>query len=123
MTALEVVHEFWRLMGTNDFQAVGAVLSDDSHLEYPLSNERIVGRVNVAGMNAEYPAHGPWRFSLNRAVATESEVVTDGLIVARAITFSTVRNGQITRQVEFWPETTGAPANRSHWVEPIRSND
>ncbi len=43
MAAAEAVREFWRLMGTNDFLAVGTVLADDFVLEWPQSNERIRG--------------------------------------------------------------------------------
>jgi hypothetical protein len=34
--AVEIAREFWRLMSTNDFHAVGAVLADDFILD--LSN-------------------------------------------------------------------------------------
>jgi ketosteroid isomerase-like protein len=76
-------------------------------------------------MNAEYPANGPWRFTVNRIVANETEEavsdvsVTDGTIHGRAISFFTVRDGKISRIVEFWPEPYPAPANRRHLVEPL----
>ena len=56
-SAVEVVREFWRLMATNDFDAVGAVLSPEFVLEWPQSRERIRGAERFARMNAEYPAH------------------------------------------------------------------
>jgi hypothetical protein len=37
----------------------------------------------------------------------------------RAITFSTVSQGRIVRQVEFWPEPFAPAVNRAHLVEPI----
>jgi GNAT superfamily N-acetyltransferase/ketosteroid isomerase-like protein len=119
---LSVVHEFWRLMATNDFTAVGAVLAPEFVLEWPQSRERIRGAANFAQMNAEYPAKGPWRFMLSRAVANGSEVVTDvsvtdGDVLGRAVSFFTVERGRITRIVEFWPEPYPAPANRAHLVE------
>lgn len=122
--ALSVVHEFWRLMATNDFTAVGAVLAPEFVLEWPQSRERIRGAANFARMNAEYPAKGPWRFMISRAVANGSEVVTDvsvtdGDVLGRAISFFTVEQGRITRIVEFWPEPYPAPANRAHLVEPM----
>ena len=57
-----VVREVWRLMGTNDFLTVRAVLAEGFVLEWPQSRERIRGGDNFARMNAEYPAHGPWTF-------------------------------------------------------------
>jgi len=43
--------------------------------------------------------------------------VTDGTQVARAITFTTVQQGKIVKQVEFWPDNYAAPENRRHLVE------
>ena len=119
-----VVREFWRLMASNDFACVAAVLAPDFVLDWPQSNERIRGAVRFARMNAEYPAHGPWQFNLNRLVSNDPEVVTDvtvtdGVQTARAISFFTVVAGKITRLVEFWPEPYPAPVNRKHLVESI----
>jgi ketosteroid isomerase-like protein len=124
LAAIEVVREFWRLMGTNDFHAVGAVLADDFILEWPQSNERIRGRERFATMNVEFPAKGRWVFTINRIVGSEVEVVTDvdvsdGSRRDRAISFFTVRDGKISRVVEYWPEPYAAPAHRGHLVEPI----
>jgi hypothetical protein len=65
---VQLVQEFWRLMATNDFHSVASILGDDFVLEWPQSRERIRGAGNFAQMNAEYPANGPWRFSINRIV-------------------------------------------------------
>ncbi|HET7362765.1 MAG TPA: nuclear transport factor 2 family protein, partial [Burkholderiales bacterium] len=67
-TAVDVVHEFWRLMATNDFRSVGRVLATDFVVEWPQTRERIRG--------AE-PANGPWRFSINRLIGGETEAVSD----------------------------------------------
>jgi hypothetical protein len=111
-------------MGTNDFASVSAVLGEDFVLEWPQTNERIRGADRFARMNQEFPAHGPWRFTINRIVGGESEAVTDvtvtdGARTDRAITFFTVHAGKITRLVEFWPERSDAPANRAHLSEPL----
>ena len=123
-TAADVAREFWRLMGTNDFHAVGAILADDFVLEWPQSNERIRGRARFATMNIGFPAKGRWVFTINRVVGSEMEAVTDVSVTDgsrhdRAITFFTVRDGKITRIVEYWPEPFAAASNRSHLVEPI----
>ena len=124
--AEEVVREFWRLMASNDFGSVGAVLAPEFVLEWPQSNERIVGAERFAQMNTEYPSHGPWRFTLHRVVGGEGEAVTDvgvtdGVQSARAISFFTVSGGRIVRLVEYWPEPYPAPANRAHLVEAMGS--
>lgn len=123
-SAVTVVERFWQLMESNDFAAVGAVLSDDFVLEWPQSNERIRGRDNFAGMNRTYPAHGAWRFTIKRLFGDQREAVsevevTDGVQQARALSLFTVEHGLITRLREFWPEDYAAPAHRAQWVEPI----
>lgn len=121
---LDVVREFWRLMATNDFRSVAAVLAVDFVLEWPQSAERIRGAERFARMNEEYEAHGPWRFAVHRIVASDDEAatdvsVTDGVQEARALSFFTVKGGRITRLVEYWPEPYPAPAHRAHLVEPL----
>ncbi|WP_435870122.1 nuclear transport factor 2 family protein [Eleftheria terrae] len=109
-------------MASNDFESVRAVLAPDFVLEWPQSRERLRGAERFARMNAEYPAHGPWRFTVHRMVAEGAQAVsdvsvTDGVQAARAISFFTIAHGRITRLVEFWPEPYPAPANRAHLVE------
>ena len=62
--AVEIAREFWRLMNTNDFHAVGAVLADDFILDWPQTNERIRGRERFATVNVEFPASGVWVFTV-----------------------------------------------------------
>jgi ketosteroid isomerase-like protein len=124
MSTADVVKRFWSLMSSNEFKSVGEVLSDDFVLEYPQSKERIRGRANFAAMNQEYPAHGRWKFTINRIIGDESDAVsdvsvTDGVQHARVISFFTISNGQIKKMVEFWPDPFPAPENRKHLVERV----
>jgi ketosteroid isomerase-like protein len=121
-SAVKIVQTFWELMGTNDFRSVGSVLTDDFVLDWPQSGERIRGRENYAAMNEQYPAQGRWTFTINRIVGDDDQAVsdvfvTDGFQKARAISFFIVREGKISRMVEFWPEPFLARDNRSHLVE------
>lgn len=121
-TSKQVVAQFWTTMQTNDWRAAAALFADDYVLEWPQSGERIVGRDNFVVVNAQYPAAGRWQFAVQRLLAEGDEVVsevvvTDGVQHGRAITFSNVRDGLITRQVEFWPDSFDAPAWRAPWVE------
>ena len=125
ISSVDVVREFWRLMQSNDFKSVATVLASDFVLEWPQSNERIRGAERFARLNQDYPAHGPWQFTLRRLIGSDSEVVsevviTDGTQRAVAISFFTVEGGRITRLVEYWPEPYPAPANRAHLVEPMQ---
>jgi ketosteroid isomerase-like protein len=124
LPAIELVKEFYRRMNTNDFRSAGQLFSDDYVLEWPQSKERIRGRDHFAAINEEYPAYGRWMFTVNRIVGNESEAVsdvsiTDGTQAARAITFTTIREGKIVKQIEYWPENYEAPENRKHLVELI----
>jgi limonene-1,2-epoxide hydrolase len=121
-TSKQIVEGFWEAMQTNDFKAAGKFLHDDYVLEWPQSGERIRGRANFIAVNENYPAHGHWEFSIHRIVAEENEVVsdvsvTDGVISARVITFSTIQDKEIVKQTEFWPDPFEPAEWRAQWVE------
>lgn len=85
-----VVRRFWELMAGNDFHAVAEVLHENFELDWPQSGERIRGAFNFGEMNANYPAKGRWRFSIDALVADDNGAVTDvrvtdGDMKARAI--------------------------------------
>jgi ribosomal protein RSM22 (predicted rRNA methylase) len=119
-----IVRDFWRLMATNDFHSVKAVLAEGFVVEWPQSKERIRGGENFARMNAEYPANGRWQFTINRLVASGGSVVTqvcvsDGKQSDEPISFFTVVANKVTHLVEYWPEPLAAAQNRRHLVESI----
>lgn len=119
---LDTVREFWRLMASNNFSSVAAVLAPDFILEWPQSRERVRGAERFARLNQEYPAHGPWQFEIRRLIGSGTGVVsevaiTDGVQSATAISFFTVREGRICHLLEYWPDPYPAPANRAHLVE------
>jgi limonene-1,2-epoxide hydrolase len=118
----QVVAAFWAAMQTNDFRAAAALLADSFVLEWPQSGERIRGRANFIAVNEQYPAAGRWQFTVQRLIADGSQVasdvsVTDGVTTGRAITFSSVQDGKIAEQVEYWPDPFEAAAWRAGWVE------
>jgi ketosteroid isomerase-like protein len=118
-----VVERFWKLMDANDFRAAGELLHDQYILEWPQSGERVKGREHFVAINTNYPVHGRWHVAILRLVSEGDEVVSevnvtdDGDVNMRAITFSTVRDGRILRQREFWPEPFEPAAWRAQWVE------
>jgi ketosteroid isomerase-like protein len=121
-TARALVERFWRAMGTNDWSAAGALLHDDFVLEWPQSGERLRGRESFVAVNAHYPAAGPWRFTVHRVVAEADRAVsdvgvTDGAVVARAVSFFELRDGLVWRMTEFWPDPFPPAGWRARWVE------
>lgn len=124
----QIVKRFWIAMQTNDFQAAAEFLHEHFVLDWPQSGERIRGRANFIAVNENYPADGRWQFTVHRLVAEGNEVVsdvsvTDGVIHGRAITFSTIEDGKIIYQVEFWPDPFDPPAWRKEWVVRLPTED
>ena len=122
LSALALVQRFWDTMQTNDFRAAGDLLHDDFVLEWPQSGETVRGRDNFAAINEHYPAAGRWRFEIHRILCDGDQVVTDvsvtdDVITGRAITFSTVCDGRILHQTEFWPDPFEPAPWRAQWVE------
>lgn len=120
----QVVEQFWGAMQSNDFKAVGEFLHEEYVLEWPQSGERVRGRENFVAINENYPAHGRWEFTVHRILAEGDEVVsdvdvTDGVIHGRVITFSTIRDGKIAHQTEFWPDPFEPADWRTQWIEKI----
>jgi limonene-1,2-epoxide hydrolase len=124
MNNKQIVESFWEAMADNDFYAAARHLHDDFTLEWPQSGERIRGRDNFAAVNTFYPSDGKWTFQINQIAADGELVVTDvhvsdGKRHDRVVTFSTIRNGRIWKQIEFWPEPFEAAAWRAQWAERI----
>jgi len=124
MKPTEAVLAFWEAMATNDFEHAASLLSEEFEGLWPQSNEKISGRKNFSAINSAYPQNGSWNFVVNKLVSQGSEVVTDvsitdGVQSARAITFHTVENGEIKRQVEYWPDDYEAPEWRRQWITQI----
>lgn len=117
-----LVERYWQMMNINDWEAVGALLHDEYVLDWPQSGERIRGRANFAAVNANYPAAGPWHFTVLQLVAHEhgaaSEVtVTAPSISTPVVSFFEVRDGTIWRMREYWPDPFEAATWRAAWVE------
>lgn len=122
MNNKQILENFWVTMETNDFHAASQLLHDEFILEWPQSGERILGRDNFAAINTNYPAEGKWKFRINQIIEEGNVVVTDvnvtdGKITGRAITFSTIRDKKIWKQVEFWPDPFEAPEWRAKWAQ------
>ncbi|MCG8339556.1 MAG: nuclear transport factor 2 family protein [Proteobacteria bacterium] len=121
----DIVKEYWNRMQSNDFAYAAEMFSDQVVIDWPQSHERITGKANFIAINTEYPANGRWEFTLEEIVCDGNKVVTvvlitDSVVQAKAITFSTIENGLIIQQTEYWPEDYPAPENRKHLVEPLK---
>ncbi len=127
-TPKDTVIGYWNAMNTNDFAKAAEYLSVDFKCFWYQSNEVIIGRENFIVLNTAYPSDGLWQFTIHHLIADGNEVctdvaVTDGTTNTRAITFHTVKNGLITKQVEYWVDNYDAPDWRQQWVEKINNNE
>ena len=97
------------------FEQAAMVLVRDfrvrSEFEYymPQTKEYLRGRMNFTELNNAYPAGGKWKFSVHSIVtdgkkAVSDVSISDGVRYDRAITFHTIRNNLIWRQIEYWPD-------------------
>lgn len=121
MNEKEVVLAYWQEMETNDFRKASKFLAESFECHWPQSSEIIIGRENFVAINEKYPSNGKWKFQIQSIVHEGCNVVsdvkvTDGQVKARAITFHTIDNGLISKQVEFWPDDYPAPSWREQWV-------
>ena len=121
-TPQQLVERFWQAMNTNDWRAVGTLLHDTFTLDWPQSGERIRGRDNFAAVNANYPAVGPWRFTIEQLIASDQEAasvvsVSASTVNATVLSFFVFRDGQIWRVREYWPDPFEAAPWRAQWVE------
>ncbi|MEM7488938.1 MAG: nuclear transport factor 2 family protein [Pseudomonadota bacterium] len=124
MDAGRIVQGFWEVMRTNDFTEASQRLAPDFEYYMPQTREYLRGRAAFAGLNADYPTTGRWSFDIRSILAdgdrAVSEVrVTDGAQSATAITFHTIRDGLIWRQVEYWPDPYERPAFRTGWTAVV----
>lgn len=117
-----IARAWWQAIDRADFSGAIELMAPDAVIDWPLSNERMANPRQWRHVNEHYP--GRWAATV-RSLVAENEVVvtvadvTDGSITVVAISFFTVRGGQITNLVEYWPEPYAPPQDRSQWTIPI----
>ncbi len=120
-----VIRELWARIQARDWAGVGALVADDAVIEWPVSGERIIGRLNYVAVNREYPEG--WSIRVLRIVADGDQVVSEvevphaDLGVFRAASFWTVTNGRVIRGTEYWTSLRSdeRPEWRAAYVEAI----
>lgn len=125
MESSRVVEALWDRVQARDWDGVAELVAEDAVIEWPVSGERIVGRENYVAVNREYPEG--WAIRVLRIVADGDEVVSEvevpheGIGVFRAVSFWSVRDGQIAQGREYWtsPGADPRPEWRAAFVEPM----
>jgi ketosteroid isomerase-like protein len=116
----QLVVELWQRMGRFDFEGAGKLLHDDFVCEWPQSNERIRGRENFVTVNTHYP--GRWSTDVKRVIVEGDRVASEVALTwenrtIMVVSFYDIRDGQISREIDYWPEPYTAPEWRAQWVE------
>lgn len=104
-----------------DWAGLAEVLHPDVVYEVPQTRERIRGRDRYVTFNAEFP--GDWHIEPQVVVGDEHHGALlfawtlDDSAPALAMAFFDMRDGQITKITDFWPEPYEPPPGREHLVE------
>ncbi|WP_404405884.1 nuclear transport factor 2 family protein [Pelagibacterium halotolerans] len=114
--------EYWRRMNTNRWALAGELFAPDFEIVWPQSGEVISTLDNFVALNENYPASGPWTFTVHRLIgsgrqAASETLVSDGSVETVALSFFECADDKISRLTEYWPEAFEAPEWRAQWVE------
>ena len=111
-------------MNAGDLGALNEIFTEDVVLEWPQSNERIVGNANRREIYDRFPALPT---IANPRVVGEGDllVLEADLDYGDGNTYQTVfvfqmRDGLISRETAYWAQPFPAAEWRADWVEPIR---
>nr|WSX50675.1 nuclear transport factor 2 family protein [Streptomyces sp. NBC_00974] len=126
MEPLKVVAQLWERIEARDWNGVAALIAEDAVIEWPVSGERIVGRANFLAVLSDDDYTDESSVEVLRIlvdgdlVVTEVEIPQDH-VVYRAVSWWTVRDGEIVGAREYWtsPGQDPAPSWRAGYVEPL----
>ena len=111
-------------MQASDWSEAASYLAPERVVDWPCSGERIIGRANLAAMQARYPTRtGRWQFDVHRLVADKRTVASEVTVAggkqpARGLTFSEIAGEHIARQVEYWPTAYDPLPGREDLTRP-----
>jgi len=118
--AEKLARDLWRCFDERRFRDASKILAEDFEAVWPNTCERIYGAENFIALNEAYP--GSWRCTVEDVKATSDGVVTttrisDGSLEVFAISFLEVKDGRISRAVEYFCDVIEPPFDRSNWAE------
>lgn len=121
-SAHEVVAAYWAAAQARDWDAFGALLTDDVVYRGPQTREQVRGREAYIRFNAEgFP--GEWHISVQRIVG-EHQYAASWIEFTRPTGtetglcfFHLADNGRVSQITDFWPEPYELPVSRDHLVE------
>ena len=114
-----VIERLISCINDRKIEVMDELFHDDAIMDWPQSNEKVVGAENRRGIYGAFP---------QLPTITPRRMVSDGdLVVAEATldysgpTYKTVfifefKEGKITKETAYWSEVFDAPEWRSKWV-------
>lgn len=117
----DAIHAMWSRIDARDWVGLTDLLAEDCVVEWPASNELILGRDNFVAVQSEYPEG--WAIRVLRVIAgaetvvSEVEVPHEGVGVFRAVSLWTVAGGKVTHGREYWISVGGD--ERPEWRRPL----
>lgn len=117
----DLVRAYWDLVDAREWDALHAIVAPDVVLEWPASNERLVGADNLVAANRDTP--DGWTVTVRSIVAGGEQVASDveqrldNGEIFRVVTIWTVRHQRIVSGTEFWTaigQTHTPPWRRGH---------
>lgn len=123
---VDTVNAFVAALDAGDLEALKALFTDDVVLEWPQSNERIVGNANRAEIYSRFPSlpklSNPRFVEEGDLVVLEVDLDYGGGSRYQTVFIFTMRDGLIAKETAYWAEPFPAAEWRAPWVEPIRPN-
>ena len=115
-----VIHRLIQCINDKQVNVMDELFHDDAIMDWPQSNERVVGAENRRGIYGAFPS---------LPTITPRRMVSDGdLVVAEAhmdysgptyeaVFIFELKDGKIAKETAYWSDAFEAPAWRAQWVE------
>ena len=115
-----LVEQHYAAAARSEMDGVHTIYHDDAVIEYPQSEERILGRQKLRGLRESYPA--TLDFSIRRIVGSGDLWVTEYVInydgkPVNTISIMEFDGDAVARETLYFADPFDAPEWRSEWVE------
>jgi hypothetical protein len=113
----------WAASDANDFEVEHQIYQEDAVLEYPQSGERIRGRRNIQASRFAQPSKK--RFTVRRILGAGDLWVTEFILTydgqpSYAVSIMELKDGEVTRETQYFGDAFESGPSRAQWVEQIR---
>ena len=120
----EVLNAHWHASAIGDADAEHDIYADDAICEYPQSDERIIGRVNLQALRSHHPGK-PSGFNVRRIIGNGNLWISEYIITyqgrpAYTVSIMEFRDGKVVRETQYFGDPFEPGPSRVQWVERMR---